>query len=411
MAVVTRSTMTQWAVVGAAAALFVSGGLASAQAKQSVSKAVVKQIQAAQKAIEAKNWGECSSQLRQASALPGKTPYDDYAVNELLGFCAIRGNDFATAARALEAGLNAGFLAQDQVPSRVRALSQVNYQLKNYAKSIDYGNRAIRGGFADDDIYVLVAQAYYIQGDHKGTLRFVSDWVEGVEKRGQAPKENALQLMLSSCLKLDDSECTTMALEKLVSRYPKDEYWQNLMQKLLRSDATDRVMLNVYRLAAVVNAMRRADDYIEMAQLAIEAGLPGEAQSVLEQGINKKVIAEARDIDRANRLLATAKRQADADRATLSTQEKEAAAAKTGDAEVRLGQAFLSYGMNDKALAAIQRGIARGNLRNPAEAQLSLGMAQLQLGNKSEAAKAFRAARGDATLSRVGNLWALHAAQ
>ena len=202
-----------------------------------------------------------------------------------------------------------------------------------------------------------------------------------------------------------------MALEKLVSRYPKDEYWQNLMQKLLRSDATDRVMLNVYRLAAVVNAMRRADDYIEMAQLAIEAGLPGEAQSVLEQGINKKVIAEARDIDRANRLLATAKRQADADRATLSTQEKEAAAAKTGDAEVRLGQAFLSYGMNDKALAALQRGIARGNLRNPAEAQLSLGMAQLQLGNKSEAAKAFRAARGDATLSRVGNLWALHAAQ
>jgi len=411
MAVVTRSTMTQWAVVGAAAALFVSGGLASAQAKQSVSKAVVKQIQAAQKAIEAKNWGECSSQLFQASAAPGKTPYDDYAVNELLGFCAIRRNDFATAARALEGGLNAGFLAQDQVPSRVRALSQVNYQLKNYAKSIDYGNRAIRGGFADDDIYVLVAQAYYIQGDHKSTLRFVSDWGEGVEKRGQPPKENALQLMLSSCLKLDDSECTTIALEKLVSRYPKDEYWQNLMQKLLRSDATDRVMLNVYRLAADVNAMRRADDYIEMAQLAIEAGLPGEAQSVLEQGINKKVIAEARDIDRANRLLATAKRQADADRATLSTQEKEAAAAKTGDAEVRLGQAFLSYGMNDKALAAIQRGIARGNLRNPAEAQLSLGMAQLQLGNKSEAAKAFRAARGDATLSRVGNLWALHAAQ
>jgi hypothetical protein len=37
-------------------------------------------------------------------------------------------------------------------------------------------------------------------------------------------------------------------------------------------------------------------------------------------------------------------------------------------------------------------------------------MAQLKAGNKDEAVKAFKAAKGgDETLARLGNLWALHA--
>jgi hypothetical protein len=406
----THSSAVSVAVVSAVLALAASG-VADAQAKQSITKVVVKQVQAAQAAIKASKWAECMTQLKLADAAAGKTAYDDFAVSELLGFCAIRTGDYSTAARALEQGLNSGLLAQDQMPSRVRALSQVNYQLKNYPKSIEFGNRAIKGGFADNDIYVLVAQAHYIQGDYKSTLRFVENWVEDQEKRGQTPKENALQLILSSCIKLDNTECTTRALERLVARYPKDEYWQNLMQAVLRSDVPDRVMLNVYRLASDVNSMRRADDYIEMAQLSLEAGLPGEAQSMLELALSKKIISEQRDVDRSNRLLATAKTQAATDRATLAKQEKDAGVAKTGDAEVRLGQAYLSYGMNAQGLAAIQRGIAKGGLKNAAEAQLSLGIAQMRAGNKSDAIKAFRATSGDPTLARVGSLWALHAQQ
>ena len=53
-----------------------------------------------------------------------------------------KGN-YAEAAKNLEAGLNSGFLAQEDIPTRVRALSQIAYQTKNYAKAIEYGNRAI----------------------------------------------------------------------------------------------------------------------------------------------------------------------------------------------------------------------------------------------------------------------------
>ncbi|MEY3712983.1 MAG: hypothetical protein RL321_603, partial [Pseudomonadota bacterium] len=46
---------------------------------------------------------------------------------------------------------------------------------------------------------------------------------------------------------------------------------------------------------------------------------------------------------------------------------------------------------------------------NVAEAQLVLGIAQLRAGNKGEAAKAFKAVKGDADLERVAKLWALRA--
>lgn len=401
--------MKNWAVT--AVALGVMAGVASepaaAQEKQSVSKAVAKTLQSAQEATKKNNWRECLTKAREAEAAAGKTPYDNFAVSELLGFCAIRLNDFQTAARALETGLSSGFLAQDQVPSRVRALSQVNYQIKNYPKAIEFGNRAIKGGFADADIYTLVAQAYYIQGDYKTTKSFVGDWVDDTVKRGQKPREGALQLLLSSCIKLDDSACQTASLERLVAHYPKDEYWQNLMRSLFRSGGSDAIMLNIYRLAAEVNAMRRPEDYTEMAQLAIEQGLPGEAQAVLEKAFAAKVFTDQRDIDRNTRVLNAAKTQAAQDRATLAADEKAAAAAKTGEADVRVGMAYLSYGMIPQAVTAIQRGIGKGGLKNPAEAQLALGIAQLRAGNKPEALKAFKAVQGEPTLARLGNLWAL----
>lgn len=405
--------MKTWAV--AAVAMGIVAGAASdpaeaqAPAKQNVSKAVAKTLQAAQEATKKNKWAECLAKAREADGAAGKTPYDSFAVSEMLGFCAIRTGDYSTAARALETGLESGFLAADQVPSRVRALSQVNYQIKNYPKSIEFGNRAIKDGYADGDIYTLVGQAYYIQGDFKSARRFIGDFVNGQEKRGQTPKEGALQLLLSSCIKLDDSACVTDSLEGLVARYPKDEYWQNLMRSMFRSGGSDAIMLNVFRLATEVNAMRRAEDYTEMAQLAIEQGVPGEAQAVLEKAFANKAFTEARDIERNQRLLSSAKTQATADRASLAKDDRIAAAAKTGEADVRIGLAYMSYGQLPQAVTAIQRGIGKGGIKNPAEAQLLLGIAQFRSGNKAEALKAFKAVSGEPTLERLGKLWALRA--
>jgi len=180
------------------------------------------------------------------------------------------------------------------------------------------------------------------------------------------------------------------------------------MQSLFAT-RNDVAAFNAYRLATEVGAMRAGDDYTEMAQRALENDLPGEAQSALEAGFARKAFTDKRDIDRNTRLLATAKERAAADRVGLAKADKEAAAGNSGDVDLRVGQAYMSYGQYAAAVTAIQRGIAKGNVTDPAEAQMALGIAQLRAGNKSEASKAFRAVKGDADTRRVAKLWSLRA--
>jgi Tfp pilus assembly protein PilF len=67
----------------------------------------------------------------------------------------------------------------------------------------------------------------------------------------------------------------------------------------------------------------------------------------------------------------------------------------------------LSYGDFERAVAAFERGLAKGNVRNIEETRLNLGIAQLKGGNKEAAAATFAAVKGDDTLQRLARLWAL----
>jgi tetratricopeptide (TPR) repeat protein len=400
----------------AASAVFLGAGLASpawsADEKPKVSKSVAKPLKAAQDAMNAKKFDEALAKLKEVEAISGRSPYDTHLMNEMYGFVYVRTQQYAEAAKALEAGLSSGFLEEAEVPNRVKALAQVNYQIKNYDKAIEFGNRAVKGGYADDDMLTLVAQAYYIKGDYKGTIGFVDGFVTNQIKAGQAPKEQSLQLVMSSCVKLDDAECTTKALERLVSYHPKNEYWQNLLYSMFQQEGqTDKSLLHVYRLATEVDVLKRPDDYTEFAQLALEAGSPGEAQAVLEKGMAKNVFTDARLLDRNKRLLETAKKQAAADQASLDKIAKDAAAGKTGDKDVSVGLAYLGYKQYDKAVEAINRGLSKPGVQNEGEARLLLGIAELGKGNKEEAQKAFKAVKGDPKLERIANLWSLHARQ
>ncbi|MFZ9478484.1 MAG: hypothetical protein ACO29T_06225 [Steroidobacteraceae bacterium] len=388
-----------------AAALALSVG-APARAEK-VSPAIAKTLQAAQNASKARKWGECLSNLRTADAAGGKTAYDSFIINELTAFCALSSNDIATATRAYEANLASPYAA-DKIAQRTRDLTKIYFNARNYAKTVELGKGAIKSGYADADTYLVVSQSYYQQNDFKNARDFVGGWIRDQEKRGQRPKENAIQIYVTSCMRLKDEACTAAGFEKLVTYYPNPAGWANLMQSLFEA-RNDAAAFNAYRLATDVGAMRRADDYTEMAQRAIEKGLPGEAQKTLEAAFAAKVFTEKRDIDRNQRLLNSAKERAAADRASLAKQDRDAAANKSADADIRVGQAYMSYGQYPQAVAALQRGIAKGTATDAAEAQLVLGIAQLRGGNKAEAAKAFRAVKGDQDMQRIAKLWSLRA--
>ena len=380
---------------------------AAAPAKgPTVSKALLKSLAAAQDAAKKEQWGECIAQLKALDGQPTNAPYDNYVINDILGFCALRASDNALAISAWSKVVDSEFADPTRSASLRKGLLQLSYQAKDYVKAVVYGQRLIELGVADEAVYLLTIQSFYLQNDFKSSEKLAASYVASMEGPGKTPPDMALQLYASACIKQDDDACTLRALEKQAQYFPKKETWPNLTLLMFRSGG-DTNTLNVFRLSREMGGLLRGEEFTEMAQLAIEKGLPGEAQSVIEEGKEKGLFTNKSNADLANRLLATAKAQATADKPTLLVQDKEAAGRKNGEVDARIATAFLSYGDFERAVAAYERGLSKGNIRNPEEARLNLGIAQLKAGNKEAAATTFALVKGDETLQRLARLWSL----
>lgn len=383
----------------------------AAQQARTVSREVGKPLKAAQDDLQKNDYSAALAKLQEAEAMPKKSPYEQHLIHEMEGYAYVRTHNYVQAAKALEPGLTDGFLDPKQIPQRTVALAQLNYQIKNYDKAIQFGQEAIDKGYADAQMPTLLGQAYYLKGDWKGVQRFEKQQIAADERKGVAPSNESLQLLLSSCLKMKDDNCTDNALQQLVVYHPKPEYWQQLLYSMFKTVKSDRNLLQTYRLAAEVNVLKRPEDFTDFAQLAIEAGSPGEAQQVIEKGMQENIFPDARTKGKAQRLLADAQRAAKRDQATLGRSAEEAATASNGQQDVGLGLAYFGYQQYDKSIQALTQGIAKGGLKSTGEAQLLLGIAQLKSGNKDAALKSFKSVKGDPTLERLATLWSLRARQ
>jgi tetratricopeptide (TPR) repeat protein len=328
-------------------------------------------------------------------------------MNELYLYVYASRKQFQEATGPLERIIASKFTPPSELKQRVVMAASMFEELKNYDKALEYGNRAIKDGYGTPAMQLVVAQSYYLKNDFKDTNRFIRGVVDDQVKAGQTPSDEMLQLGLSSTVKLDDNAGESHWLELLVTYHPKPEYWQNLLDSMFRAKLSDRQLLQVYRLAADVGALKRGSDYAEMAQLSLDAGSPGEAVAVLSKGFANNVFTEAADKNRNQHLLDSAKKEVATDQLTLPKTEADAANAPSGDKLLGVGVGYYGYGDYAKASKDLAAGLAKGPTKDATDARLLLGIAQFKAGSKDEAVRTFRSVKGDPTLERLAALWTL----
>jgi hypothetical protein len=370
-----------------------------------IDKAYSKAFDEVQKAREAKNWDEmlAKAQAAMAQADP-KSEYENYLLHEFQGIAHASLKHYVEAVPELAASMESPCYPPAEKMTRTKVLMQLAYQGKAYDKAIEYGAKHYETT-GDVDTGLYLANAYYIKDDYENTRKVMGDVIGKLEASGKVPEESSYRILQSACLQLKDNDCVSQLVEKLVAKYPKQEYWQNLIGTLLQSSKSDKELLNVLRLADGMNMMRDGSEYIEMANHAMSQGLPGEAQAILEKGFKNDAYKVARYKDQATRLLSDAKNAVNLDKSTLEKQDASARAKTTGDSDVKLGAAYLSYGMNDKAIEALQRGIGKGGVKDPDEAAMLLGIANLRTGKRDEAAKAFGTVSKNPVMVRIAKFW------
>jgi hypothetical protein len=377
-------------------------------AAQALRPEVAKPLHQASELLKAGKAKEALAKVREAEAVPNKTAAEELTIDRMRGAAAQRAGDHATAARAFEQVYNSGKVSGAEQAQLAESIAHAYVQLRDNAKAQAWAAKAVAAGGSSASLKQLQAYLQGASGDYAAVARDAAAAVTAAEQAGQRPSEADL-LRLADAQQRTNNPGYTATLEKLLAYYPKKDYWAAYLGRLPRKPGfADRYGLDVMRLKFATGTLTRTDEYMEMAQLALQAGLPAEAKRIIDRGFETGALGAGAEADRHKRLRdLAAKHDAEA-KASIAQRATEAAAAKDGHALVQVGYAYVTMGEADKGLALIEQGITKGGLKRPDEAKLRLGMAQQQSpGAKSKAAATLRGVQGKDGSADIARLWVL----
>jgi hypothetical protein len=356
-----------------------------------------------------KNFTEIQNRLTQADALPNKTPYENFSLDiAKLKLAEATSND-AMAIAALESVIASGRLPAATQSELVFSLGSYQYNAKNYAKAIESFKRYQKEGATPEKAGPFLVRSYYLSGDYAATKEELLTQIAAGEKAGKAPSQEDLRLLYSSASKLKDNATYILAMEKLVSLYPNDDYWNDLLHRVpTRPGYNQAHDIDLLRLEMAAQKKLAAEEYVELAELALAAGFPTEAKKAIDAGYNAGELGTGSNAAKHKQLRDRANKGAADDAKNIAAGEAGAAKAKDGAALVNLGYAYVTMDQFDKGIPLMEQGIAKGVAKRPDDYKLRLGSAYALAGRKADAIKTLESIKtddGSATLAKYWILW------
>lgn len=395
-----------------AAALIAAGCLGPVQA-QSLRPEVAKPLQQAGELLRAGKAREALAKVKEADSVGGKNANEQLMIDRMRGSAAQRAGDNATAVQAFESAFNSGKLPAGEQGQVAESLAFAYSQMQNFAKANQWVQKAQSLGSNSAQLKQLQSYLQSQSGDYSAIARDASAAVNAAEQAGRKPEEGDLLRLADAYQRMNNPAAQTTALEKLVAYYPKKDYWAALLGRLPRKPGfADRFSLDVMRLKLATGNLTKADEYMEMAQLALQAGYPTEGKTIVEKGFAAGVLGTGTEASRHERLRALAVKQEGESKAAIDKEIADAQAAPDGNALVQVGVVLGYMGQPEKGIPLIEQGIAKGKLKRPEDAKLRLGIAQMQSGKmKAKAQQTLRSVQGTDGAADIGRLNAVLAGQ
>lgn len=394
------------------AAVLATAGVGAHAATPKTSPAFADQFMAADAAVKAKRYAEVEAKAKEVlNSSSRKAPDDIYAANYFLLEVAKSKKDNAGIIAALEGMLGSGFALTPAEQNAFRtALVSANYQQKNFPQAIKHGTDLIKNGGANEDVYTVVGQSYYQTKNYGEAVKLFEGLVANDEKAGRKPDRRQLALLQDAYSKAGNAEAAQATLEKLVRHHPDPQTWNVLIYEVKKEKLDPRQRVQLYRLMDATSNLKHPQDITAYSDAATSLGLYAEANKALETGKKLNVFKAPDEVSRSERYLASNKKAADAALAELPQLESEAKAAPTGNEYNALAMQQFSFGEYAKAAAAAKAAAEKGGLKNPDDAHVLLGIAQLKAGQKADAKKTFSSIKtSDPVTLRIAKLWELYA--
>ena len=372
---------------------------------------VAKSLQAAQDALKA---GQLDSALllsQQTLAMPGITVLEKPLIQRTLAVAALQAKNFPLAISTLEN------LIQDMPDSTpaaqkrplIESLLNASQQAQDFPKLVDWARIYLKLEGSNPSVRPVLIQTLSVLKRHDEVVQEMKEKMRLDEAAKVKTPESELRMLAVSQRQLKDDSGYNGTLKRLLQNYPSKAYWAEIIPRVARqANFNARFDLDLYRLLEQTGNMEDAYEYVDMANLALKAGLPAEASRVLEQAYATGLMGKGSDAVNHQKLRQQIQQRFNEDEKALPALEK---SAKDANALASLADVYAAKQKWDQSLALYNKALAMGGLRREAETRLHAGIALFKLGQKAEANTLWDSIQGDATAIELAQLWKTLSAQ
>ncbi len=359
-----------------------------------------KPIQQAQSLMKQGNHKGALAALRDADKA-AKDDNERFLIERVRASAASSAGDWNTAANSFEKLLDSGKLNAGERSQFSEGLVGIYMRAGDLNKANATIQKLLKNG-NDPKLRAYLMQNYYKQGN----VAALEQELRNAEKSGRL-SEDELGMLANIQLKKNDKAGYVNTIEKLASNYPKAQYWTDLLNRVQGKPgfSSSRLAVDIYRLKLANNLLKKPSEYMEMAQLVLQAKAPAEALKVIDKGYKAGALGTGTDAPRHQRLKELAEKNLAEQNKNVAALEAEYVAAKDNDALVGLGYSLVQAGQADKGLKMMESAIKAGGLRYADEAKLRLGEAYAAAGKKQQAISTLKSVGGKEGTADLARYW------
>ena len=342
------------------------------------------------KALEANATGDVSTQVAAAHAA-AKTPEEHYLAYQLQLKAAMGTKNEAEIGKSVEGMLSTGAApAEVQAPLYLTA-GKVKYNQKQYAAAASDFQKVLQLDPANAEAKSLLAQTQLVGANPADQVAMLQKSIAEASAGGQKAPEDLYKRALQVAYKAQLPAAADIS-RQWVAAYPSASNWSDAI-RIYRNlhQVDDATTLDLLRLARAAGALKGEADYDRYAYAALMKGYPGEALTVLNDGIKAGVVNASKSPFKEE--LEQAKQKSAGEEASLEAAAKSALGGATAKAATATGDLHYTYGQYAKA-AEIYRAALKKPGADASMVNLHLGMALARAGDKAGATAALNAVTG-----------------
>ena len=364
----------------------------------------------AQTLITEKKYAQAKVKSQQARAVANMTGFEEY-ITTRVDLSIANGEDDAPAAgkyleRILQLTANETWLKPEDAQHLMHAVGITHYRAKDYANAAIWLDRNIKAGGTEQAAKDARIQSYLLSGNLQRGSELINEEIAVSEKAGKPPTQAYLQMLAQARNGLKDTAGSTRALEMLVQHYPSKDHWRSLINRLWgRADLAPQLQLDVFRLAFHTGTLEETTDYAEYIDFAQKATYAAEALRVFDQGVTAGLMGAGASAEAHKKLRAKLVSEVEQDRKTVAADTAAALKKPDGLALFNLGFNLVAMDQADKGLDLMEKAIAKGLAKRPADAKLRLAVAYAQAGQTEKALQTFATVSGTDGLDDLVRYW------